>query len=240
MKKYSNHIKAFFLVVFVVFLYGFSSHRNKVKKISNIDIKFENGDNLFITYQTVNKLLIQNYDDIKSQPKENIFLKELENTLLSNEMIEKAEVFLSVDGELGVVIRQRTPIARVNQGRQTYYIDSKGGKMPLSSDYSARVPIVNGIYDGKISEEMYKLIKFVYEDTFLKKQIVGIVQTPKKEFLLEARVGNQIIELGDLRQLDQKIKKLKVFYHKALKDKTLRKYKKINLRYHNQVVCTKN
>lgn len=240
MKKYSNHIKAFFLVVFVVFLYGFSSHRNKVKKISNVDIKFENGDNLFITYQTVNKLLIQNYDDVKSQPKENIFLKELENTLLSNEMIEKAEVFLSVDGELGAVIRQRTPIARVNQGRQTYYIDSKGGKMPLSSDYSARVPIVNGIYDGKISEEMYKLMKFVYEDTFLKKQIVGIVQTPKKEFLLEARVGNQIIELGDLRQLDQKIKKLKVFYHKALKDKTLRKYKKINLRYHKQVVCTKN
>ncbi len=200
MKKYSNHIKAFFLVVFVVFLYGFSSHRNKMKKISNVDIKFENGDNLFITYQTVNKLLIQNYDDIKSQPKENIFLKELENTLLSNEMIEKAEVFLSVDGELGAVIRQRTPIARVNQGRQTYYIDSKGGKMPLSSDYSARVPIVNGIYNGKISEEMYKLIKFVYEDTFLKKQIIGIVQTPKKEFLLEARVGNKHIELGDWRQ----------------------------------------
>ena len=240
MKKYANHIKIFFLVALVVFLYSFSSHRNKAKKISNVNVKFKNGDNLFITYQTVNKLLIQNYDDIKSQPKENIFLKELENRLLSNEMIEDAEVFLSVDGELGAVITQRIPIARVSQGGQAYYIDSKGNKMPLSSNYSARVPIVKGIYGGEISKEMYRLIKFVYKDTFLKKQIVGIVQTPKKEFLLEARVGNQIIELGDLRQLDQKIKKLKVFYHKALKDKTLRKYKKINLRYHNQVVCTKN
>ena len=240
MKKYIPFIKGFLLMAFVVFLYGFSSLRNKTKKINKIDISFENGDNLFITYETVNKLLIQNYKEVKSQPKENIFLKEIENTLLSNKMIENADVFLTVDGQLGAVIRQKTPIARVSQNGQSYYVDSKGNKMPLSSNYSARVPIVKGIYDGKISKEMYTLIKFVYDDAFLKKQIVGIEQTPKKEFLLKARVGNQTIELGDLRQLDKKIKKLKVFYHKAIKDKTLNTYKKINLMYNNQVVCTKN
>jgi len=239
MNRYVGLIKGVLIIALLVFLYGFSSHRNKVKTIDNIDIKFENGDNPFITYEMVNKLLIQNYNGLINQPKENIFLKGLEETLLSNQMIENAEVYLSVNGELGAVIKQKTPIGRVNQSGRIYYIDSKGNKMPLSDNYSARVPIIEGIYNDEISEEIYKLSKLVYEDEFLKKQIVGIVQTPKKEFLLKTRVGNQTIELGDLQQIDEKIKKLKVFYHKAINDTILDTYKKINLMYSNQVVCTK-
>jgi len=239
MKKFTGYIKTFLLIAFLVFLYGFSTSRNKLKKIENIDIIFENGDNLFITYEMVNKLLIQKYDGLKSQPKENILLNKLEEVLLSNEMVENAEVFLSVDGELGAVIKQKTPIARVRQDEGAYYIDSKGNKMPLSSNYSARVPIVEGISNGEISKEIYTLASLIHKDEFLKKQIIGIEQTPKKEFILKSRVGNQTIELGDLRQIDKKIKKLKVFYHKNLNDKTPSIYKKINLMFDNQVVCTK-
>ena len=239
MKKFVDIILFFLLIVFMVFLYGFTSGRNKIKKIDKIDIKFENGDNLFITYEMVNKLLIQNYDGLKSQPKENILLNKLEEVLLSNEMVENAEVFLTVNGELGAVIKQKTPIARVRQNERVYYIDIKGNKMPLSSNYSARVPIVEGISDEKITKEIYTLAKLIHEDGFLKKQIVGIEQTPKKEFILKARVGSQTIELGDLQKIDIKIKKLKAFYHKNMNDKNLNTYKKINLMYDNQVVCTK-
>jgi len=239
MKKLLGYIKGLLLIAFIVFLYGFSSSRNRVKKIDRIDIQFENGDNLFITYEMVNKLLIQNYDGLKSQPKENILLNKLEDVLLSNEMIENAEVFISVDGELGAVIKQRTPIVRVRQNEEAYYIDSKGGKMPLSNNYSARVPIVEGIYNDEISEEIYTLATYINEDAFLKKQIVGIEQTPKKEFILKTRIGNQSIEFGDLRKMDQKFNKLKAFYQKKINDNTLDMYKKINLIYDHQVVCTK-
>ena len=239
MKRYIGYIKGLFLIVLIVFLFGFSSKRNKVKKIEDIKIMFENGDNLFITYEMVNKLLIQNYKELQSQPKENIFLNKLEKTLLSNEMIENAEVFLSIDGQLGAIITQKTPIARVNQDEQSYYIDSKGKKMPLSSNYSARVPIVEGIINGRVSNDTYTLAKMIYEDDFLKKQIVGIEQIENNEFILKTRIGDQIVELGDLTNIDLKMKKLKAFYQKTMEDKTLDKYKKINLVYNDQVVCTK-
>ncbi|MDH5414229.1 MAG: cell division protein FtsQ/DivIB [Flavobacteriaceae bacterium] len=239
MKRYIGYIKGLFLIVLIVFLFGFSSKRNKVKKIEDIKIMFENGDNLFITYEMVNKLLIQNYKELQSQPKENIFLNKLEKTLLSNEMIENAEVFLSIDGQLGAIITQKTPIARVNQDEQSYYIDSKGKKMPLSSNYSARVPIVEGIINGRVSNDTYTLAKMIYEDNFLKKQIVGIEQIENNEFILKTRIGDQIVELGDLTNIDLKMKKLKAFYQKTMEDKTLDKYKKINLVYNDQVVCTK-
>lgn len=240
MKKLLPYIKGLLLVAFVVFLYGFSASRNKAKNIKEIEVNFTNGDNLFITYETVNKLLIQNHGELKSQPKETIFLNKLEHTLSSNEMVENAEVFLSGNGTLGVTITQKTPIARITDSDQIYYLDRLGGKMPLSSNYSARVPIVKGIQNGKISNEIFRLAKYVYEDKFLRKQIVGIEQASDGSYFLRTRVGDQIVELGTLNKLEFKAKKLKSFYQKTINDRTLEKYKKINLKYSNQVVCTKN
>ncbi len=238
MKKYIIYIKSLLFVAVVVFLFGFASHRNKVKTIEDVAVTFTNGDNLFITYETVNKLLIQNYGILKSQPKENIILKQLEHTLISNAMIEDADVYLTVQGTIGASIKQRTPIARVNDEGIAYYIDRKGDKMPLSSNYSARVPLLSGLNTNN-SEEIYRLAHLIFKDPFLQKQIIGIKVNSKDEFSLNTRVGNQTIEFGKLNKVNTKIKKLKAFYQKTIKDKTLDKYQTINLVYSNQVVCTK-
>jgi cell division protein FtsQ len=238
MKKYIIYIKAILFIGVVAFLFGFAIHRNELKKVSDIDVNFTNGDNLFITYETVNKLLIQNYGELRSQPKENIILRSLEKTLKSNDMIEDADVFLTIDGELGASIKQRTPIARVNDEAVAYYIDVKGDRMPLSENYSARVPLLSGVKENDI-KDVYELALLIYSDSFLQKQIIGIEQSSKKEFVLKTRIGNQQIKLGSIDNVKSKIKKLKAFYNKVLKDKTLDKYQIINLIFANQVVCTK-
>ena len=238
MKKYIIYIKAILFIGVVAFLFGFASNRNELKKVSDIDVNFTNGDNLFITYETVNKLLIQNYGELRSQRKENIILRSLEQTLKSNDMIEDADAFLTIDGKLGASIKQRTPIARVVDEAVAYYIDVKGNRMPLSLNYSARVPLLSGV-NGNDIEDAYKLALLIYNDSFLQKQIIGIEQNSKKEFVLRTRIGNQQIEFGSLDNVNTKFKKLKAFYNKVLKDKTLDKYQIINLIYENQVVCTK-
>ena len=67
----------------------------------------------------------------------------MEERLLKNQMIQRAEVYITVDGILGAKIKQRTPIARVID-KLDYYLDTEGEKMPLSSVYTARVPIITG------------------------------------------------------------------------------------------------
>ena len=238
MKKYLIYIKSVVFIAVIAFLFGFAAHRNEVKKITAVDVNFTNGDNLFITYEMVNKLLIQNYGELKSQPKENIILRRLEQTLQSNEMIEDADVFLTVDGKIGAVIKQKTPIARVIDEGVAYYIDSKGGKMPLSSNYSARVPLLTGL-KATNSDNVYALANLIFKDAFLLQQVIGIEVNTKNEFILRTRIGNQKIEVGSLANIDAKIKKLKAFYQKVLKDKTLDNYQTINLIYNDQVVCTK-
>jgi hypothetical protein len=50
---------------------------------------------------------------------------------------------VSIDGVLKAVVKQKTPIARVFTDEGSFYIDYQGSTMPLSDEYTARVPIVS-------------------------------------------------------------------------------------------------
>ena len=242
MKKYSLHIKYLFLLLVIIFLFGFASHRNSNKKVEDVDVVFENGENLFISYDMVNKLLIQNLSSDQNQTKENINLNNLEQFVQSNEMIENAEIFLTIKGDLGVIIRQRTPVLRVANSTGSYYYDSQGKKMPLSENYSARVPLTSSELNIKNCNDIICLSNIIIGDDFLQKQIIGINQIETNgviQFEFKTRLGNQVVIFGDMKRVDAKIKKLKIFYQKALEDKTLETYKTINLKFNNQVVCAK-
>lgn len=242
MKKYIIHIKFFTLIFLVIFLYGFASHRSTTKKTSDIKVVFSNGENLFISYETVNKLLIQSLGGAINQSKENINLNDVEIFIQNNQMIENAEVFQTLNGELGALITQRTPILRVANGLESYYYDNQGLKMPLSNDFSARVPITTSEIQKENCEDIVCLAKKIRNDDFLRKQIIGIHQIEgknPKQFELKTREGEQIIIFGDLNRMESKIKNLKVFYKKVMLDGSLNNYKTINLKFNNQVVCTK-
>jgi cell division protein FtsQ len=187
-------------------------------------------------------LLIQNLEAYKNQSKENINLNNLEEFLQRNQMIENAEIFLTLSGDLGAIITQRTPVLRVANESETYYYDKLGAKMPLSDNYSARVPITTDAISGQGNTDIITLSNTIRNDDFLQKQIIGIklVEGEKKDqFELKTRVGDQKIIFGDLSRIEEKIAKLKVFYQKIMLDSTITDYKTINLKFYNQIVCEK-
>jgi len=83
------------------------------------------------------------------------------------------------------------------------------------------------------------LILKINKDNFLKKEIVAVQKLTTNEYKFSVRSGDYKIEFGKLKDLDIKFKKLKAFYNKTFLDKTIQNYKTINVKYHNQVVCTK-
>ena len=62
----------------------------------------------------------------------------------------------------------------------------------------------------------------------------------ENDYVLQTRVYNQKIQLGAIRDLDIKFKKLEAFYNEVIQNNEVEKYKTINLKYNNQVVCTKD
>jgi len=233
-----NLIKGVLLLGLVVFLYAFSSHKNNSRSVAKVAVQFIGNENVYITTEMVNKLLIQNQEQLYNLPKDNLDLKEMEFLLESDDMIKSAQVYLTVNGEVRAKIEQKQPIARV-YSNATFYIDEDGFWMPLSPQHSARVPLVTGVVEKEDLETVYTMALKVYRDSFLKTYITEIHQNENKEISLKMRLFDFEILVGSLENLDQKMTNLKAFYQKAKNDNILDIYKSVNLKFENQVVCTK-
>ncbi len=226
------------LLILVGFLFAFSSIRNSARKVSEPNIEFIGEENLFVTHETVSKLLIQNQQSVINKPKEIIDLNDLETALNSNPMIKEAQVYINVDGTLTAEIEQRKPIARVSTNA-SYYVDNEGKDMPLSTNYSSRVPLVTGFVNKNELYNIAVVARKIQADEFLKTHVVEIHQNENKSIDLKFRLHDFKIQLGSTKLLDKKINNLKAFYQKAMRDSTLNRYSVVNLRFDKQVICTK-
>jgi len=234
-----TNIRLILMFALVVFLYSFTSNRNENRKLTKSAVIFVGDMAPFVRQETVNKLLIENKRDASSIQKVTLDLNKLEKSLDAQEMIEKSDVFVSIDGVLKAVVKQKTPIARVFDDGASFYIDYKGNRMPLSANFTARVPLVLGGINKKNNEDLADLFRIIYDDAFLKKNIIGIQIMPNGSLIMLNRNFDFQIDFGRMINVERKFKNYKAFFQKAVLDSSLYKYKKIDLRFTEQVVCTK-
>lgn len=237
MKRSIEIIKFIILLGLMAFLFSFSKERNDARKIKKLDVEFVDDNSPFITYNTVNKLLIQNHDNVTSIGKETLVLRKMEQRLRKNPMVRDAQVYVSVDGTLGAKIEQRKPIGRVSASPD-YYLDADGMKMPLSSVYSARVPIITGTSKNNFNEVTPLLLK-IFEDEFMKRSIVGINRKVDGDIELELRKIDFKVLFGKPENIEKKFQNFKAFYKKTKQDSTLYGYSMVNLKFNSQVIATK-
>lgn len=237
MKINFNYIKAILVLGIVIFLYGFAEKRNNARKLSHVEVQFTQFENLYVTQEAVNKLLVVNNITVTNLDKETLDLNRVEKVLNNHPMIENAEVFLTMEGVLKTKISQRRPIGRI-LGNKDYYVDRLGTKMPLSPHYSARVPILIGVAEKDI-KEVYPLLKYINEDQFLTEHITSITRLNKGLYQLEVRQMDFSLFFGKTDRIEDKFNNFKAFYKKAMKDGLLTTYKMVDLQFGNQVVCTK-
>jgi cell division protein FtsQ len=240
MRRINWHsVRLVLVILMMIFLYSFSSKRNSERKINKIEIKFESNENMFLTHQMVNNLLIQNLGGSSRIQKDKVDLNTLENTLNHHEMIEKAEVFSTIDGFLNTRITQKTPILRVISDDDSYYLDKKGGRISLSTNFSARVPLVVGEISKEKRKSYLNLFNEINNDDFLSKNITGAQIMPSGNVVLTNRSFDFKIAFGKPINVKKKLKNYKAFFHHAIKDTLIKEYKEINLMFTQQVVCKK-
>ena len=223
----------------VIVLFSFTSNRNENRKLTKTKVVFVGENASFLKQETVNKLLIENNADASAIRKDKLDLNKLEKAVSSDPMVEKSEVFVTIDGVLKAVVKQKTPIVRVFDGKRSFYIDYKGNTMPLSAHFTARVPLVLGVIRKKNSEALAELFRKIYDDEFLKKNIIAIQIMPNGSLKMLNRNFDYQIDFGGAKNVDAKFQNYKAFFQKAVVDSSLYKYKKIDLRFTQQVICTK-
>lgn len=242
MKKFNWHtIRLVLIVLAMVFLYSFSSKRN-AKRVINEEVEitfFQGQENKFLTHEIVNNLLKQKLGGTLEVAKDKVDLNVLESALDSQGLIEKAEIFSSIDGSLRAQIKQKTPIVRFLSGNTSYYIDNKGTKMPLSDNYSERVPLVVGALEENGIGNYIGLFKAIHNDVFLNKNITGITILPSGNVVMTNREYDYKIKFGKPINVDSKLKNYKAFFCYTAKDTLAKDYKEVNLIFTNEVIGKK-
>lgn len=259
MRKFWNKIKPILIITFwvlcvsgmMVMLGAAIDHQQHLSFQSiNVNIDESNGI-LFLSKEDVTKLLKDDQVNIdQSKPISQVNYGKLERVIENNPYVENAELFVDANGTIQINIRQRTPILRVinNQG-VGYYLDEHASKMPLSSKFTARVPVATGNIlagaensnknDSVTQQKLYVLATFLSSDTFLTSLIEQVVVNNQKEFELIPRIGNHTILLGDVSELQEKFSKLEIFYRDGLNHVGWNGYSQVNLKYKNEVYCKK-
>lgn len=247
------------VLVAIVLMLGFVniSHQQTVftKPIINIDYETENR---FINNNDV-LLQILTKEDTGALLLSKFNVAKLEEKLKSNHSIKDVQVYKTIDGKLVVNVKQRRPIVRIFSKNESYYIDDQGSLMPLSSKYTARILVINGnlnepfgkryqfnydnlndtLIDKTLLDDIYKIANYIDKSEFWKAQIEQIDVNKVCDFELVPKVGNHKIVFGGIDNLEGKFEKLMIFYEKGLSKTGWNEYSVINLKYKNQIVCTK-
>lgn len=230
-------IKLFFLLVLISGLFYSTISVNNLRDISKTDIYIDNSNNLFITKDSIKSAVIE-IITTKNIHKSSVHLKALEFELNKIELVKKSDVFIDVNGTMVIDIEQRKPIARFIDNK--FYLDEDGFVMPKSKYYSARVPVIKGYANTQDQLDLiYKLSNYIRDDKFLSQSATEILIDSNSNFSIKLRDYRFKILIGQLNNLDLKIKNFKAFYINASANQILNKYSVINLQFDNQVVCVK-
>jgi cell division protein FtsQ len=210
------------------------------------------GRNNFIERNEIDRILLDAGGALIGRDLRDINIHKLENSLKINPFIEFAKVYVDMDGVIHAEVRQRQPILRlINRANVQFYIDENGLKMPLSENFTANVLVANGLIDEdfsgkvdtlntKLAKDLFRMAQFIKADTLWDSQIEQLYVDVKGDIEMVPRVGNHKIILGDADSLQSKFKNLLAFYKKAMPKVGWDTYKSINLKFANQVVCSKN
>jgi cell division protein FtsQ len=233
------NVRLILIIVGLGALYSFTLERNGARKLVASKVVFMDSEARLISAEAVDKLLIENNSAAQSIRKDKLDLNRLEKSVGSNELVADAEVSVSISGVLTAEVRQKTPVVRYVGDDGSYYIDYDGNAMPLSEIYTARVPLVSGQLQAVSDEKLREVFRYIHDDEFLSKNIISIEVLSSGSLMMRSRNHDYLIEYGKPINVERKFSNYKAFFQKAAQDSIIEKYKRINLKFTQQVVCTK-
>jgi cell division protein FtsQ len=238
MKNKFRILKILITVIIFGFLLSFSLKRFNEKPMEKVTIKLTQTKNpvYFIDEKEVKEMVK------KSNPTQkvgDINIPELERKLNKLPAIDSANVYLNLNGNLNLDVKQRVPAFRLSKDDRDFYVDEKGIEFPISNNYSYPCMLVMGNVKKSEYIKLAELISKINQDDFSKKYFIGISKR-KDNYELLTSEGYFKVEIGDLEKIEIKVKGFKAFVEKYLIHQNPEKYTKVSVKYDNQIVTTLN
>lgn len=258
MKKFWRILKKVLLVsamlsVAVLFVVVLSSAIQKQKQLvcRNIQVKidYDSGIAFLGENEIKDKINYLSAGHIIGKRLSALDFRALEREVKKNPYVKSTEIFVDQSQDVTVEIVQKRPILRViNNDGVSYYIGENNDRIPLSDNFTAHVAVALGNVemhtdakrDSTVQAALYNLIQYVRKDEFLNALVDQVYVQENGELVVIPKIEGQTIRFGLAdNDMAEKFDRLKIFYSEGLRRTGWNKYKTIDVRYKDQVVCEK-
>ncbi len=241
MKKFLQILAFTFLFLYLISSLVFAQIRVNEKVCREFVIELRDSSRMHLLSTAEARRIVKHnnlYPVGKSIDK--VDLDGIEKCLQEMKQVKNVACYRLPGGNIKVEIEQRTPLLRVISPSGSYFIDVEGRDMPISRVQSVYLPVATGnIPREYASRELYKIALFLQNNSFWDAQIEQIVVQDTTHIMLIPRVGSHTIHLGRAENLESKFKKLKRLYDDGFPEIGWNKYRSVDLRFKNQVICSK-
>ena len=180
----------------------------------------------------------------------------IQKRLETNPWIESSASYIDLDGTLCINVKEYTPALRVfgNNGKSVYLTED-AVCIPTNRLYTPHVLIANGNFtlrndttsfalcdtlaEDQALIEMLHVFKAIEHNPFMQSCIGQVYRNRKGEFDIVVKDIDARVTLGDTCQIDDKLLRAEIFIKQKAGSTEIKGMKNINLKYKNQVVCTK-
>ncbi|MDE6557222.1 MAG: hypothetical protein K2K55_09720 [Duncaniella sp.] len=186
-------------------------------------------------------------DDLPTRAKglsmANINTHQLRQKLLAMDKIEDVSVLRYTDGSIHIYAQPIVPVARVFDGKESYYINRIGKRVKASSRYRRNVPVITGSFPASDTTlrvtDLLPLIDRIYSDSLWAGYISMIEVKSPNDIILVPAIREHVINIGSIGNLDDKLDRVLTFYTNVLPHQGWNKYDTISVKWKGQIVATK-
>ena len=237
-KKVLNNLVFLFILCLFNSMFFFES---RVIQINQIEIKYINDNKKYVSEAD---LMIQIDKFFNSSSLNDINTRLLEDSINALTNIKNAEVYLSLNNNLTVLIQQETPFIGIKNSGKSRFFTKDSVELSLVETEKPKVLF----FDDEIREipwqEAIFFSSFLYENEFLNNIIDEVSYDEKSNYILKSCSLDFNINIGNLKKLEEKVSRIKLFFKGVYLDKRLMEnnklaIKELNVAYDNQIVCIK-
>ena len=239
----------------VLFVFGRNWYLETPLKGVNIRLErshlngFVDQDTLLAHAETTSDLAHQNKIS-------NVSLERINRLLADNPWIESGSAYIGLNDTLTIKAKEYEPVLRVYgiDGRSVY-VTAQGDVIPSSPHYTPHLIIASGNFNipspqrhAHINDSVYGttgltealvLSQAIESDDYLAKHIGQIYRNQEGEFELTVNNLPPKVIVGDISNINNKLSRLRILLEKYNNTEELINYKTLDLKYKNQIVCTK-
>lgn len=203
----------------------------------------DKGNNLILPDDII-KTVVKKFGPLKGLPIDLVDMRAIEQFLSTSPYVKEASVFLGANKTLTLSIRQRMPVMRIvdNHGAH-WYVDADTVRMPVSRNFTARVPLVNGDFPATNDvktwpiNSLFDIAFMLQENEFMGSLVDQIYFESNEKIWLVPRLGPSKILIGNTKDLDDKVERIRKFYKKALPSTGWDTYAYVDTRFAGQIVA---